>query len=313
MESNQIMHDQKLGVLDILKKSLLVFGRNNNFIIFTIITSFPMFCFLIYFEYFLQKFLFNAIETLKPSSDYYFDYFLHDIFDVARKLNKENLLQFMQLGFLYLVPLHLLELSTVLVIVDLASKIYKEDKPMSLKEMIQRPFNLARLRGTFITFVYVTLLSACTLLGLLWLVTTYFVILRNTMYYLIYAAICGASFVSLLGLYLALSAEWNMSVVISVSEGIHGSAALALSSFFSVGNHRRGLILMLVFFVWGVVLRLPCLYIGYYTGGGYEIVAQICFFCLGNALKWVVCMVYFHDCQKQKLEKKVVEGEVKSG
>ncbi|KAF3431738.1 hypothetical protein FNV43_RR26474 [Rhamnella rubrinervis] len=310
MESKQIMHNQKMGVLDILKKSLLVFGRNNNFNFFTIIASFPMFCFLIYFEFFLQKFLFDTIETLKPSSDHYFNYFWHYISDVTEKMNEENLLQFMQLGFLYLVPLHLLELSTVLAIVDLASKIYKKDKPMSLKDMVQKPFNLARMRGTFITFVYVTLLSACTLLGLLWLVTTYFVILRNTMYYVIFAAICGTSFVPLLGLHLALSAEWNMSVVISATEGIYGPAALALSSFFSVGSHRRGVILMLVFFVWGVVLRLPCLYIGCHKGG-YAIVAQSFFLCLGNALKWVACMVYFHDCQKQKSEMKV-DGEVGS-
>lgn len=38
---------------------------------------------------------------------------------------------------------------------------------------------------------------------------------------------------------------------------------------------------------------------------GYGIVAQISLFCLGNALKWWVCVVYFLDCKKRILEKKV--------
>lgn len=50
-----------------------------------------------------------------------------------------------------------------------------------------------------------------------------------------------------------------MSIVISILEGIYGAEALALSAYFIRGNHRHGLILMLVFFLWGVSLRLPCL------------------------------------------------------
>ncbi|KAF3431737.1 hypothetical protein FNV43_RR26473 [Rhamnella rubrinervis] len=297
------MHNQKLGVLDILKKSLLVFGENINFIIFALITSFPLFCFLVYYEFFFQKFLYVTSEALEQSPDYFY-YYWHDTFDIARQLNKQIFYEFVQLGFLYLVPLHLLELFFVLVIVDLASKIYEEDKPMSLKDMIRKPVEMARLRGTFVTFVYVTLLSTCTLLGLIWLVTTYYVILRTSSYYVLLAALCGAIFAPLLTLYLALSAEWNMSIVISILEGIYGAEALALSAYFMRGNHRRGLVLMLVFFVWGVSLRLPCFYIGCYKQG-YGIVAQISLFCLGNALKWVVLVVYFLDCKTRILEKKV--------
>lgn len=302
MESNT----DNVGGLDILRKALLVVGSNIiNFITVTVITSFPMFCILVYFEFLLQKFLDDAMETLKPSSQYRY-YYRSEMFDVAAKLKEDILYQFIHLGFLYLVPLRLLELVTAHVTVDLASKVYREyldpTSVMSLKDMMQKPLSLARLRGTFTTCVYVTLLSSSTLLGLAWLVTMYVVILRNTMYYPTFALLCGASFVALLGLHLALSAEWNMSVVISVSEGVYGPAALALSSFFSVGSHRRGLVLMLVFFVWGMVLRLPCLYIGCYKGGGYGIVAlQICFLCLGNALKWVVCLVYFQDCQNKRI------------
>ena len=88
--------------------------------------------------------------------------------------------------------------------------------------------------------------------------------------------------------------------------GVIWVEAFALSAYFSKRIGRRGLLLMLVFLVWGLSLRLPCLYFGCYEGGR-GIVAQICMFCLGNVLKWVVCTVYFCDCKKRILEKKVDE------
>ena len=95
-----------------------------------------------------------------------------------------------------------------------------------------------------------------------------------------------------------------MSLVVSILEGIYGTEALALSSYYSRGSDWCGIILMLVFFVWEMGLRLPCLYIGCYQRG-IGIVAQSSFFCLGTALKWVVCVVYFHSCIERTLEKKV--------
>ncbi|XP_042978972.1 uncharacterized protein LOC122309528 [Carya illinoinensis] len=53
-------------------------------------------------------------------------------------------------------------------------------------------------------------------------------------------------------------------------------------------------------------LRLPCLYFGCYEGG-IEILVQVSLFCLGNMLKWVVCVIYFYDCKKRTLEKKFDE------
>jgi Na+-driven multidrug efflux pump len=120
------------------------------------------------------------------------------------------------------------------------------------------------------------------------------------------AVFYGVAFVALLTKYLEWSAMWNMSIVISVLEGISGYEAFALSAYFSKGSERRGLILMIVFFVWGLGLRLPCLYFGCYEGW-LGISVQIRLFCLRNVLKSVVCMVYFYDCKKRILEKKVDE------
>ncbi|KAL4639139.1 hypothetical protein ACB092_03G196400 [Castanea dentata] len=277
IEKNHDIRNQKLGVFDILKEALIITFKNFNFIIFILLTSLPLFGFMVYYESFLQ-------ETLMTKHVFY---------------------ELLQLGFLYLVPLHLFELCTVIVTVDLSSKIHAQERPMTLKEMIHKPICGARLRGTFITSIYVLYISTCTLLGLIWLVTYYF-ILENSIIEVFFAGFYGAAFLLLLVKYLEWSAMWNMSIVISVWEGIYGGEALALSDYLCKGSKGRGVLLMFVFFVWGLGLRLTCLYFGCYEGG-IGIVAQISLFCLGNVLKWVVCMVYFCDCKKQTLEKKFDE------
>jgi hypothetical protein len=193
----------------------------------------------------------------------------------------------------------------VIVTVHLSSKIHAEERPMTLKDMIYEPIYGSRLRGTFITSIYVLYLSTCTLLLLIWL-GAYYVILENSMIDMFFAGLHTLAFLPLLAKYLEWSAMWNMSIVISVLEGIYGDEASALSAYYSKGSEGCGLILMLVFFVWGLGLRLPCLYFGCYEGG-IGIVAQISLVCLGNVLKWVACMLYFYDCKKQILEKKVDE------
>ncbi|PQQ18313.1 hypothetical protein Pyn_36024 [Prunus yedoensis var. nudiflora] len=277
MESNlTVKKNQKLETFDILRKALIISARNINFFIFTILTSLPLFFFLVYYEIFLQNFLVEIFEIVKQSLGYDYFYRVWPNVDITRKLNKEFLDELIQLCLLYLVPLHLLELSTVLVIVDLASKIYTEEGPvMSLKEMVNKPFDKARLKGTFITSVYVLFLSTCILLGLISLVTTYFVVLRNFGCDVFFAALCLPAFVGLLALYLALSAVWNMSLVISMLDGVHGTGALALAIYYSRGSEWCGLRLML-----------------------------ISLFYLGNVLKWVVCVVYFYDCKNRAFKKK---------
>ncbi|XWS34830.1 hypothetical protein CRYUN_Cryun21dG0070900 [Craigia yunnanensis] len=213
---------------------------------------------------------------------------------------------FFELTLLYLLPLHLLELYSVLVTVDLASKIYAKEKSLTLKEMIQKPIQKTRLTGTFITSVYVHLLSTCTLLGLIWLVTNYYVVLRNFVFDVFFAVLYGAAFVALLTKYLEWTAMWNTSIVISILEGIYGHEALAFSAYVIRGSERRGLLLMLVFFVWGNGLRLPCLYARCFEGGN-GIIAQVSLFCVCNVMKWIACMVYFYDCKERILEKKVDE------
>ncbi|GMY26194.1 hypothetical protein FCV25MIE_21436 [Fagus crenata] len=304
IENNHDIQNPKLNAFDILKEALVIIFKKFNFIIFIFLASIPLFCFKVYYEIFLQSNLVETSNILKQTPGYSdFGWPIPDF--INNKMTKHVFYELLQLGFLYLVPLHLLELCTVVVTVDLSSKIYAEERPMTLKEMILKPIYGARLGGTFITSICVLHLSTCTLLGLIWLVT-YYVILENSMIKVFLAVFYGVAFVALLTKYLEWSAMWNMSIVISVLEGIYGYEAFALSAYFSKGSERRGLILMIVFFVWGLGLRLPCLYFGCYEGW-LGISVQISLFCLGNVLKWVVCMVYFYDCKKRILEKKVDE------
>ncbi|KAF7809280.1 transmembrane protein [Senna tora] len=296
---------EKLEVSDILKEAVIIFFTNVNFIIFTLLISLPFFSLMVYFETCLQQTLIETSEILNlPTIS--FTYYGSIVDFQMRDFTINYCLKLILLGFIYLVPLHLLELCSAIITINLASELRSEDTKMSLKEMFQIPISISILRGTLLTSIYVLLFSTSYLFGLLWIVINYQVFFKNLSYYLIFAVICSLAFSKLLRVYLEWSAMWNMSIVISVLEGVYGIEALVLSAYFSRGCQRRGLLLMLIFFAWGHFLRLFCLYIGGYKERN-GVAAQVGLFCLANLLKWVVCMIYFYDCKERSLEKKVDE------
>ena len=296
--------------------------------LYHLLTSLPLFFFLVYFETFLQNFLLQNTENFQAKKKSYDTSFYNHSFswslplDMVRNLNKNLFHELIQLGFLYLVPLHLLELCTILVIVDLASKIYREEKALTFKDMLHIRIDKVRLRGIFITFLYVVFLSTCTLLGFIWLLITYSAALRyypsSSDYFIITNYSLGAGVFShllygsnlllLVIIFLGWSAIWNLGLVISVVEGIYGIKALGSAAYLSLRNAQNGVILTLVLSVWGLGLRLSCLNFGCYkTRLG--ILAQTSLFCLGNALKWVSFVVYFQDCIRRTSGKKVDEEQ----
>lgn len=321
MESNLIIKNEKLEAFDILRKAFTISASNINFLIFTILTSLPLFFFLVYYEPFLQRFLLEISEIQEPSPSHYFNYYGSRVRPfqfqwsiptvITRKLNNEFPGGLIQLALVYLIPFHLLELSTVLVIVDLASKIYirreglEEEPPLTLNEMIHGPFDITTLLGTVVTFVYVIIMSTCTLLGLVWLAATYYVVVMF-FHDVLVVLWCLVAFVALLTMYLGWSAGRNMSVVISILERRHGTKAMALASCYSIGNGWRGFRLMLVFFAWEVCLRLPGIYFGCKKSWSVGILTQIGLFCLGNVVKWVAFTIYFYDCKNRDLERKLM-------
>ncbi|KAL4639142.1 hypothetical protein ACB092_03G196500 [Castanea dentata] len=166
LEKSHDLRKQKLEVFDILREALIVSFKNFSFIIFIFLASLPFFGLMVYYETFLQRTLVEASHILKhPPSYSTYNWPLPEF--LAETVTKDFFHELVQLSFLYLVPLHLFELCTVIVTVDLASKIYAEETPMTLKEMIHKPIYGARLRGTFVTSFYVLFLSTCTQLGLI--------------------------------------------------------------------------------------------------------------------------------------------------
>ncbi|KAK6242045.1 hypothetical protein QQP08_006773 [Theobroma cacao] len=124
----------------------------------------------------------------------------------------------------------------------------------------------------------------------------------------------GVGFTFLLVKLLEWSAGWNMALVISILEEKYGIEALEWAAYMNRDCSQRGLILMLVFFAWGLTIRLSCIFYGcsdeLATGSVLFTSIYTCLICLGNAMKWVICVVYFFDCKKGISEKKVDDEEV---
>ncbi|XP_062002301.1 uncharacterized protein LOC133720143 [Rosa rugosa] len=319
MESNIMLENQNLDAFDILGKAFVISARNINFFLFTIFASLPLFCFLVYYQPFLQIFQDQVSEILKqPAFVYYFEDYMFNWslpLDATPEWNKGFPGELIQQALLYLVPFHLLELITMLAIANLASKIYKEERPMSLKEMVHtQPFDKSGLKAFFITSVYVLVLSTCSeLLGFVWSAASYSFAFRYFNHDILLALWCCIASVALLTMYLAWNVIWNMSIVISILEGIHGTRAFGLVTYLSTGNEWGGFLLMLIFFDWEVTLRLPCLYFGCKERGNGMFVAQSSLLCLGNVFKLVVFVIYFHDCKNRVLEKRLMIKAKRAG
>lgn len=310
--------NKNMDILDILKQTLTIYFKNINFIIFTFLTSLPFFLLMLYFETLFQQIL---VQTPKIISSLPFQQKEEIVFislDSDDELHINNpyitvpsfgsyyLPLLIQLGLIYSVPLHLLEFFSKVLTMDLASKliISSEEKTiMSLKHMFQNSIDLSTMKGTFVTSLYTLVLSNCLLIAFPWIVSNCFGLASTFWCYMIFGTICFVAIGKLLIVYLEWSAIWDMSIVISVLEGIYGIGALRVSYYFSSGNHKRGLVLMLVFFVFGGFLRLFSIYFECYKGGS-GIFLQIGILTVVNTLKWVACVVYFNDCKERKMEKK---------
>ncbi|XP_017440426.1 uncharacterized protein LOC108345995 [Vigna angularis] len=287
MENEREQVKQNLGVFDILNEAVTFYVKNINFIIFTCLTSLPFFLLMVYFETLFQKIIVETpqIISLLPFFEPRYHSFVNGGFarvDTPRKsFSNDYLPVLIQLGLIYLVPLHVLDICSAVITMDSASKLKSEGNYMSLKDMFKSSIDTSIMKGTFITSL-------------------------DFGYYIFFTVICFVAFTKLLMVYLEWSAIWNMSFVISVVEGIYGIGAIRVSYFFSRGNQQRGLLLMFVFFALGLCLRLSCVSLQCYKRG-YGIFMQIGLFTVVNTLKWVSCMIYFHDCKERKMEKKIDE------
>jgi len=324
-ETKQVKHkNTNKDVLDILNETLAIYFKNINFIIFTLLISLPFFFLMVYFETLFQLTLVqtpNIISSLpfQEKHDQIFiismdsdDGYSFSHIDDVPSFSKDYLPLLIQIGFIYTIPLHVLEFCSKVLTMDLASKLINSEEyntNMSLKHMFQNSVDVSIMKGTFITSLYTLALSNCLLIAFPWIVSNCFGLASTFWCYIIFGTICFVAIGKLLMVYLEWSAVWNMSIVISVLEGIYGIGAMRVSYYFSSGNHKRGLVLMSVFFVFGGFLRLMCIYFECYKGGS-GIFIQIGILTVLNTLKWVSCVIYFNDCKERKMEKKVDDEEM---
>lgn len=91
-------------------------------------------------------------------------------------------------------------------------------------------------------------------------------------------------------------------------EGIYGSDALSLSAWYRKGHEKRDVSMMLLFLVFAVVTRMPCLYSkcsASSSGNGVlHTSLYVGLICVGNVVKWLACVVRYHDCKTRPLRKK---------
>lgn len=191
---------------------------------------------------------------------------------------------------------------------------------MGFKEMLVqvRKMVALKLRGSMETSLCSVLLASLTMLGLVALSTDFFYMTKDISFMSmtdiffiskvsIFTLFFGSLFVVLLGKYIEWSAVWNMGIVMSILDKNQGYIAIGVASYLSRGSRKLGFSLMMVFFVLKVVFGLPCLYALWNEGscGALGNVVFVSLNCVGNVVMWVVLMVYFYDCKREFLEKKV--------
>lgn len=226
MESESKQVKQKLGVLDILKEAVTFYVSNINFIIFTFLNSLPFFFVMLYFEILFQQTIVETPEifSLLPFNERNHAYELDVIYDYGtnipsrsfrknylpdKSFSKDYLPVLILLGFIYLVPLHVLELCSAVVTMDSASKLYSEENNMSVMDMFKRSIDISIMKGTFITSLYMLFWSSCLLIAFPWTVNNCYIFFRGFGFYILFAVICYVALAKLLMVYLEWSAIWN--------------------------------------------------------------------------------------------------------
>ncbi|GLT72554.1 hypothetical protein SLA2020_444780 [Shorea laevis] len=308
MDHIQIMLEEELEFLDILKHALNILYKNTSFIVFSLLTSLPLLCFLPLFEIIVQKVLLETREFLTESSALNHHYGVVDGFSN----NKDFPISLIVHCVLYFVPYHLLELLSIIPIVDTTLMIYTEGKRVSLRD-IYKSLKKTWVKGPFITSVCVLFFSTCFLIGFAAIVILFCVLLKwnldNGLIMWITTIFQGVALMASLIKYLDWRACWNMALVISVVEETYGAEALSLSAYYSRRSSDEGIFLSLVFFVWELVFRVSCQLGRCHERQGVWIWSLVSssMICVGNVMKWVVFLVYFFDCKKRVLEKKIDE------
>ncbi|KAA0053687.1 uncharacterized protein E5676_scaffold1119G00110 [Cucumis melo var. makuwa] len=315
MDSHQILAKQKLGFSAALREAFKIFFHCPNFISLVIIFSLPLFASLLAYHILLHPTFVQLLKLLSqenpfdPSQGYIIRCQLGDTTDCFSQRSSDNYNfketlshRFLISTLLSSVLIFFLDLLSTISTVFISAAMYGGNSQMDFKEMLVevRKLLAARLSGTMATSLYVLLIASLTLLGLVALSTNMFLMPKSSF-------IFGPIFVILLAKYIEWSAIWNMGIVISILDKNHGYIAIGVAAYLSRDSRKLGFSLMLVFFALKVAFGLPCLYALWHEGscGALGNVVSVSFKCVGDIVMWVVLMVYFYDCKREFLEKKI--------
>ncbi|KAK9704922.1 hypothetical protein RND81_07G020500 [Saponaria officinalis] len=169
---------KQLKSFDILKSALKIFTSNTKLMFFMMFSIIPFFVLMVFFEIKLQKTAVAAPDAIRPpsrvitlSSYVYIGDGYHSLRKITETRHDDNrmktVLEFLQVCILYLVLYPLMQLLSMITLIQIAAKVYAGEKPATLKDVFYRKVNL---KGVLVTCGCAQLLSFLTLLGLFWIV-----------------------------------------------------------------------------------------------------------------------------------------------
>lgn len=280
-----------LGTFGIIREAVRIGIRNPSLISLVTIFSLLLFCISLLHELLLHQILKEAIAVslelvrkLPPNSG---------SLAVTRSAHMTSMSgRVLLLDLLYLIPIPLLNLLTAIT----TSANYAGARPLGLQDMLHDSITKTRWKGPLVTYIYKFLFSSISLI-----IVAFFILLgplllsRNVM--LLLVSMMGA--IIALGIWLVLSAWWNMGGVVSILEDKGGVQALSTSKYLSKGNRVRGFVLILLNFIWLYGLSWPTLHgRGSFCRRVVLVFVNTGLVCVGKVMNWVVCMVYYHDCRR---------------
>ncbi|XP_022150083.1 uncharacterized protein LOC111018347 [Momordica charantia] len=325
MDSHQILSKPKLGFSASFREAFkIILSNHPTFISLIILFSFPLFA-----SHTLLHPTFVQILELLYRKDPFNPHVVHLIACRSTDTNCSSLqqspsiddsfeailsLRFLISTLLLSVLVFFLDLLNTIATVSISASLYGgNSSQMGFKEMLLQAKRLG-LKGPLTTYLFAVLLASLILLGLVALSTNMFFVTKGIsfmsidIFFISQLLFFGSMFVVLLAKYIEWSAVWNMGIVISILDKNQGYIAIGVAGFLSRGSRKLGFSLMLVFFVLKVVFGIPCLYSLWNEGKNCGVLGNVVTLslnCMGNVVMWVVLMVYFYDCKREFLEKKI--------
>ncbi|XP_031492436.1 uncharacterized protein LOC116258999 [Nymphaea colorata] len=291
---------EKTGLLiplEILKEAFDIPFKSHKFLLFT---------FLIYLPLSLIRLAMDLLtypQAIEVQSQLLF---LHSqgrysphVLDIHTKL-QENSQKLIKNEVLFLVPIDALTFFGLVAIVHTASVLHMGEK-LSLREMFSRLITKASIKGPLLTHICVDLMS-------------FSYIVTATMFGIGAShAIAGkmililVAYVLPVSMWVFLHAVWNLAMVVSVVEGRHGIGALERGWVVLRGRKFLGFLLMLVSFssfncVWELSLEAAKVDNRMRQKAAFSVIFAI-FFWFGNAMRWVISLVFYYHCKRQQGEK----------